>query len=409
MPKNTLVLTSGGILGVTYGGVFRCMEERGISLDSFTEIYGTSIGALIGLLVMCNISYINIRRLLRNLPVSKLFQVTSEGLIGFADYQGIDRGYGIRSICNHILSRTFQNPNMTFGELGRRTGKHFVVNATNVRKGEEVIFGTIETPDIRVEDAVIASASIPFLYTPVRLNNMVLVDGGVTRSLLLKMVPKEDLPTTIAVVPMNRVDHLDIEDVPGMAKSVYYTMANTSVRQLVETCGKEAEERIIYIRTPLDTTIMLGQEADDPGIRETLDFLGYTEANRSPVILNFGKSPSPTPTPTTNEPQGGQGGQNIMTPTPDSQTSQPIQSQTTSTDQGHSTRENITPGDSPDQPSSGQQSVRPFLPPPNEESGMTELPPRGTPSDPPRSLPPPIETKGSVGSSVTPPVYRPVV
>lgn len=402
MPKNTLVLTSGGILGVTYGGVFRCMEERGISLDSFTEIYGTSIGALIGLLVMCNMSYINIRRLLQKLPVSKLFQVTSEGLIGFADYQGIDRGYGIRSICNHILSRTFQNPNITFGELGRRTGKHFVVNATNVRKGEEVIFGTIETPDIRVEDAVIASASIPFLYSPVRLNNMVLVDGGVTRSSLLKMVPKEDLSTTIAVVPMNRVDHLDIEDVPGMAKSVYYTMANTSIQQLVETCGKEAEERIIYIRTPLDTTIMLGQEADDPSIRETLDFLGYTEANRSPVILNFGKS---TNSPTNDS----QGGQNVITPAPDSQSDQLIQTQSGSTDQDHSTRENITPGDSPDQLSSEQQSVRPFLPPPDEGSGMTELPPRGTPSDPPRSLPPPIETKGSAGSSVAPLVYRPVV
>lgn len=387
MPKNTLVLTSGGILGVTYGGVFRCMEERGISLDSFTEIYGTSIGALVGLLVMCNMSYINIRRLLQQLPVRRLFQVTSEGLIGFADYQGIDRGTGLRSICNHILSRTFRNPNITFGELGQRTGKHFVVNATNVRKGEEVIFGTSETPDVRVEDAVLASAAIPFLYAPVRMKNMVLVDGGVTRSLLLSMVPKEDLPNTIAVVPMTRVDHLDIQDVPGMAKSVYLTMANTSIQRLIETCGKEAEERIIYIRTPLDTTVMLGQEADDPSIRETLDFLGYTEANRSPVILDFGKSPAPTPTPDQTH----------------------TQDQPPTTNDDHSATENITPGGPPDSHSSGQQSVRGFLPPPGEESGMSELPPRDKPSDPPHNLPPPIETKGSAGPAITPPVYRPVL
>ena len=379
MPKNTLVLTSGGILGVTYGGVFRCMEERGISLDSFTEIYGTSIGALIGLLVMCNMSYVNIRRLLQQLPVRKLFQITSDGLIGFADHQGIDRGLGLRSICNHILTRTFRNSNITLGELGQRTGKHFVVNTTNVKKGEEVIFGTIETPDIRVEDAVLASAAIPFLYAPVRLNNMVLVDGGVTRSLLLNMIPKEDLPTTIAVVPMTRVDHLDIEDIPGMAKSVYFTMANTSMGRLIETCGDEAKERIIYIRTPLDTTSMLGQEADDPGIRETLDFLGYTEANRSSVITDFGKQ------------------SNIQ------------QSDESTTQIDHSATTNTTPADPPDSQSSEQQSARPFLPPLNEGSGMTELPPRGTPSGPPHNLPPPIETKQEAAPALTPPVYRPVV
>jgi NTE family protein len=404
MPKNTLVLTSGGILGVTYGGVFRCMEERGITLDSFTEIYGTSIGALVGLLVMCNMSYVNIRRLLQQLPVKKLFQVTSEGLIGFADYQGIDRGLGLRSICNHILSRTFRNPNITFGELGQRTGKHFVVNATNVRKGEEVIFGTVETPDIKVEDAVLASAAIPFLYAPVRLNNMVLVDGGVTRSLLLNMIPKEDLPTTIAVVPMTRVDYLDIADVPGMAKSVYFTMANTSMERLIETCGNEAKERIIYIRTPLDTTVMLGQEADDPSIRETLDFLGYTEANRSKVITEFGQSTDDDNSTTSLD----NSNTRSLTPTPTPDSSQNNSQQSTN-QINRSTTMNTTPAGPPDSQSSGQQSVRSFLPPLNEGSGMTELPPRGTPSDPPRSLPPPIETKQEAVPALTPPIYRPVL
>lgn len=406
MPKNTLVLTSGGILGVTYGGVFRCMEERGISLDSFTEIYGTSIGALVGLLVVCNMSYINIRRLLQQLPVRKLFQITSEGLIGFADHQGIDRGIGLRSICNHILSRTFHNSNITFGELGHQTGKHFVVNATNVRKGEEVIFGTNETPDIRVEDAVLASATIPFLYAPVRLNNMVLVDGGVTRSLLLNMIPKEDLPNTIAVVPMARVDYLDIQDVPGMAKSVYFTMANTSIERLIETCGDKAKERIIYIRTPLDTTVMLGQEADDPHIRETLDFLGYTEANRSKVIIDFGKIPEDTRVQAQAQAQAQDS--SIPHPIPTPANNLP-RTNTNSRQEDLSARENTTPADSPDQQSSEQQSVRPFLPPLNEASGMTELPPHDKLSDPPRSLPPPIETKQEAAPALTPPVYRPVL
>lgn len=390
MPKNTLVLTSGGILGVTYGGVFRCMEERGINLDSFTEVYGTSVGALIGLLVVSGMSYLSIRKLLINLPMNRLFQITSEGLIGFADNQGIDKGTGIRKICSHILTRTFRNPDIRFGELGQRTGKHFVVNATNVRNGETVIFGTIETPDIRVEDAILASAAIPFLYAPVRISDMVLVDGGVTNSLLLDLVPKEDLPNTIAVVPLTRLDRLDIQDVPGMAKSVYFTMANTSIKRLIQSCDPLAKDRIIYIRTPVDTTVMLSEEADSSGVRETLDFLGYTEANRSDIIINFGKTAI-----------------NVNEDT--SQASSVITPATPAVITTHSEEEYRAPLDPHDQSNEGQLQVQPFLPHVSEESDMISLPPPDKPADPRRSLPPPIETREAAAPPTTLPVYRPVL
>lgn len=364
MPRNTLVLTSGGILGVSYGGVFRCMEEKGIDLDSFTEVYGTSIGALIGLLVVIGMSKDNIRRLLMNLPITRLFQITSEGLIGFADNQGIDNGSGIRSICRHILQRIYKNPDITLGELGQKTEKHFVTNATDVCRGKMVLLGTKETPGVKVEDAVVASASIPFLYSPVRINDMVLVDGGVTTPLLLHLVAKEDLPNTIAVVPMTKMDSMGVEDVPGMAKSVYYTMMNSGIENLIQKCGKEASKRVMYIRTPVDSTNMLSQEADNISLRETLDFLGYTEANRSDVILSFGSITDPP------------------------------------------SKEDTEPSGPPDQPVEEQEPAKPFLPHVDEVSDTTELQPLGKPSDPPRSLPPPIETRAKDSSQVKPLTYQ---
>ena len=367
MPRNTLVLTSGGILGVSYGGVFRCMEERGIDLDSFTEVYGTSIGALIGLLVVIGFSKDNIRRLLMNLPISRLFQITSEGLIGFADNQGIDNGSGIRGICRHILERFYKNPDLTLGELGQKTEKHFVVNATDVCRGKMVLLGTKETPGVKVEDAIVASAAIRFLYSPVRIKDMVLVDGGVTTPLLLHLVAEEDLPNTIAVVPMTKMDTTGVEDVPGMAKSVYYTMMNSGIENLIQKCGEEAAKRVMYIRTPVDSTNMLSQEADSTSLRETLDFLGYTEANRSDVILQFGSVKDPA------------------------------------------SKEDTEPSGPPDQSVVEQEPAKPFLPPADEGSDMSELPPRDKPSGPPHSLPPPIETRGEDSSQVKSLTYQPVV
>lgn len=385
MARNTLVLTSGGILGVTYGGVFRCMEENGISLDSFDNVYGTSVGALVGLLVVCGLSYIEIQRLLMNLPIEKIFQITSQGLIEFADTQGIDRGLGIQNICRIILKRKFNNPQMTLGELRQRTGKTFTVNATDVCTGEAVLLGTNETPQVYVEDAVLASSAIPFLYSPVRIRNMVLVDGGVSNSLLLHLVPKEDLPNTIAVVPIVRKEPTQITDVPNLAKSVYNTMINQSIQRLIQTCGKEATERVIYIHTPVDSSAMLGESANNYELRRTLDFLGYTEANRSNVIQTFGKSSTPTPD---KEPERLTDRISQPTPLPVPDTNAP---------------------GSRGPPLEATPPRSSFLPPEDEVSDMSSLPPRDIVVDSSRSLPPPVETRKEAAPVTAPLTYSPRV
>ena len=44
----TLILGSGGVLGISYVGAFKALEERDIFIKDFKSIYGTSIGAIMG-------------------------------------------------------------------------------------------------------------------------------------------------------------------------------------------------------------------------------------------------------------------------------------------------------------------------------------------------------------------------
>jgi predicted acylesterase/phospholipase RssA len=52
----------------------------------------------------------------------------------------------------------------------------------DLNTGEFIIFDEETSPDIIV-DSLISSSSIPFFFTPVKLNNSVLVDGGVFTNL----------------------------------------------------------------------------------------------------------------------------------------------------------------------------------------------------------------------------------
>jgi len=407
MPRKTIVLTSGGILGVSYGGVFRCMEEKGISLKDFDVVYGTSVGGMIGLLIVIGMSYLDIRRLLLNLPIQAIFNINSTSILRFADTYGLDDGSGLRKICRRVLLRMYGKESMTLGELYQRTSKIFAVNATNIQNGQSVILGTQETPNIYVEDAICATAAIPFLYTPVSLQSMVLVDGGVSESLLLRKVPVEDIPYTIAIVPMPNLEEMEIGNITDVAKSVYVTMTNQSISRLIDTCNKDAVDRVIYIRTPVDPDAMLSGKANSTSLRETLDFLGYTEGNRSPVIESYLKMLSTT------EPESGTMPTNLSVAPVSmvSQDKQPAVPASASAPAPVTMTVSYSPNIDIMPPNRSGQLL------PAEESrgssfsnvimsDKTEPSLPDMPVDPSRSLPPPIKTRESAGTLVSPLAYR---
>jgi hypothetical protein len=405
MPRKTIVLTSGGILGVSYGGVFRCMEEKGISLKDFDVVYGTSVGGMIGLLIVIGMSYLDIRRLLLNLPIQAIFNFNSTSILRFADTYGLDDGNGLRKICRRVLLRMYGKESMTFGELYQRTSKIFAVNATNIQNGQSIILGTHETPNIFVEDAICATAAIPFLYTPVSLQNMVLVDGGVSESLLLKKVPPEDIPYTIAVVPMPNLEDMIVGNITDVAKSVYVTITNQSISRLIETCNKDSVDRVIYIRTPVDPDAMLSGKANSVTLRETLDFLGYTEANRSPVIETYLKIVSDD---TLKPPPVGFPTNLSVAPVPPTSPSPPSVNKDESVNivlPSYSPNIDIEP-----QNRSGQllPAEEPRATPFSNivSSDTTESLPPDMPKDPSHNLPPPIKTRELAAPKVSPLTFR---
>jgi hypothetical protein len=380
------------------------MEEKGISLKDFDVIYGTSVGGMVGLLIVIGMSYLDIRRLLLNLPIQAIFNVNSTSILRFADTYGLDDGNGLRKICRRVLLRMYGKETMTLGELYQRTSKIFAVNATNIQNGQSVILGTQETPNIYVEDAICATAAIPFLYTPVSLQGMVLVDGGVSESLLLKKVPLEDIPYTIAIVPMPNLEDMVVENITDVAKSVYVTITNQSISRLIDTCSKEAVDRVIYIRTPVDPDAMLSGRANSTTLRETLDFLGYTEGNRSSVIESYLKIVSES------EITNGAMPTNLsvapVTPATSAPPTTPL----------IEVANDIKPMNySPDIDTMPQNRSGQLLPAEEPRgspfsnvisSGKTEPLPPDTPVDPSRSLPPPIKTRESAETLVSPLAYR---
>ncbi|WP_110953108.1 patatin-like phospholipase family protein [Anaerosinus massiliensis] len=153
-PKIGLALGSGGLRGIAHVGVLKVFEKEGLSID---YIAGCSIGSLIGALYCSGHSADTILKLAQNLGRRHWldFLVTRMGL------------FSGEKIIETMSLLTKKN---CFSQLDIP----LAVVATDLNTGQEVVFteGLVST-------AVRASVSVPGVFVPYALEDMLLVDGAV--------------------------------------------------------------------------------------------------------------------------------------------------------------------------------------------------------------------------------------
>lgn len=157
-PKTGLVLGSGGARGLAHIGVLQALRERGVRPD---VIVGSSIGAVMGA-VLAEGRLDEVAAFAETLDVSKAAALFFE--VGF-HRDGLISGTRAMNTLRRFLP---------VGEIGLLPVRYAAV-ATDISTGREVV---IERGDAL--EAVRASIAIPGVFTPVRADGKLLVDGGVS-------------------------------------------------------------------------------------------------------------------------------------------------------------------------------------------------------------------------------------
>ena len=175
---------SSGTLGCAYVGMLDALESQ-IDFQAWRQdlkgVSGTSAGCIAALALMLGLSsedrkaalfeMVDMRKVLNGIDVSLLFR----------NY-GVDDGTGFRECISNILQRNGLSPNSTLGDLHRLLRVEFVAVCTDIRTSTPVALRASTHPNVRVCDAIYASCCIPFLFTPLHLDGMELVDGCLTCS-----------------------------------------------------------------------------------------------------------------------------------------------------------------------------------------------------------------------------------
>lgn len=268
-----LVLEGGGFRGMYTCGVIDVFMENGICFD---EVVGVSAGAAFG----CNIKSKQIGRALR---YNKRFCRDSRysGLKSFiktGDLYNKEFAYGIvPTILDPFDTKTF-----------RENSLKFTVVCTDIHTGNPV-YHEIQNGDATDIEWIRASASIPIVSKPVKLDGYELLDGGVSDSIPVNWMLERSDKTVIVLTrdksyhkePMKYIHLLKkaFKEYPNLQKALEnrYIVYNKTLDE-IEQLEREGKVFVIRPSKPIACAMIEKdpdhlQEIYDIGRRDALHYL----------------------------------------------------------------------------------------------------------------------------------------
>lgn len=290
--KVGVVLSGGGAKGMAHIGALKVIEEAGIPID---YVVGTSMGSIIGGLYAIGYSTQQLDSMVRLQDWSFLLSdKVRRSEQNMADREAAEK---------YVLSLPFgkkikaeapggfikgQNLSNLFSEL--TVGYHdsidfnrlpipFACVAENIVNGDEVVFhsGVLST-------AMRASMAIPGVFSPVRLDSLVLVDGGVVNNYPVNVARKMGADIVIGV---------DVQS--DLKPSGELNSTGSILGQLINLMGLEQYKRNLentdtyikvnvegysaasFTQSAIDTLIRRGEEAAQAqweGLKQVKQTLG---------------------------------------------------------------------------------------------------------------------------------------
>jgi len=177
-----LVLSGGGYTGlITYGVLKKLSAEGYWNVKDTVAIYGTSIGAIVGVMLMLGYEWDFLDNYIINRPWNKLMEISPDNFIDLNIKKGLFDSKIISEVLLPLLEAKGFSKTITLKDFYEKTQVSLNTVACNLNVTNEIVTETISYithPDMPLLKAVEASACIPFLFSPICYNGACYVDGG---------------------------------------------------------------------------------------------------------------------------------------------------------------------------------------------------------------------------------------
>lgn len=215
-----VALSGGGFRFASHIGALAAIEEAGYEV---IELAATSGGAIVAAMYAKGITIEQLKHIALTTNFEPMLSFNFDALLNF-------------SFCNGNKLRTFLESiigvNTEFWQL--RVPLRVV--ASDIAISKSFIF---DKADDCVIQAIMASAAVPFLYSPVKINKQWLVDGGVTSNLPIELLTNDGV-LKLGIKLSSRIDTTPIDsmfDIIGRTANLLFE-SNTNKNVDIGTMNK---------------------------------------------------------------------------------------------------------------------------------------------------------------------------
>ena len=209
-PKIGLVLSGGGARGIAQLGVLKVLERNNIPIDF---IAGNSMGSVIGGLYASGYTLAEIESIVLATDWNKLLSLSGDVernalFIGQKEEEeqgflllrfeglspvlptGISSGQRVTNFLNELCLQALYRPKNSFDELKIP----FRVVTTDLIRGKRLVIGSGS-----LTEALRASISVPLLFSPLKKDSMLLLDGGLISNIPVDIAKEHRCDVILAV------------------------------------------------------------------------------------------------------------------------------------------------------------------------------------------------------------------
>ena len=236
--KHILVLAGGGMNGIYILGVIKFLEE--MNLINHISIYaGTSIGAIINLLLIIGYKSIDIYKFTKLFDMSKSLDIDMNNFFTSYSVNSIDN---IFIILTNLIKNKNINPEINLLDFYKLTNKKFIVTAACLTNRVVEYISYENYPELKLLIALQMTTAVPILFPPVKYNNKLYCDGGLIDNFPIDIFENE----LDKVIGINiNLEYFQTKEINSLITYIL-SMMSVLILNMIKTYEDKKYKNIVY-------------------------------------------------------------------------------------------------------------------------------------------------------------------
>ena len=285
--KNTqnikhLVLSGGGLLGISYIGLLRYLEESYI-INNIKSISGSSAGSFFGCLIALGYTSKELETIVKTIKLKEYVNINAESIINFMRTKGLESGTYLINLIKKCIKDKTGDENITFSQLKEKYKIELQIGVTNLSKYKFELLNSTNSPDVPIYKAIRASTALPFIFEPCVIGDDVYCDGGLLDNFPIDSIildekdedkdnDKEDNVNVLGIYLINQVNPISKDNYQSIPLLDYFSVISHSLaccfiskKMEIENNTSNKRQKIIIYKIPCDimTFIKINASLED--------------------------------------------------------------------------------------------------------------------------------------------------